>query len=49
MELIKINNTEIQSIEYQSQRVVTFKMIDELHERPEGTAGRNFRKNIRKS
>ena len=45
MELIKINNTEIQSIEYQSQRVVTFKMIDELHERPEGTAGRNFWKN----
>lgn len=31
--------------EYQDHRVVTFKEIDELHQRPEGTAGRNFREN----
>ncbi|HHW03368.1 MAG TPA: ORF6N domain-containing protein [Thermoanaerobacterales bacterium] len=34
--------------EYQGQRVVTFKEIDEVHERPEGTAKRNFRKNRNK-
>ena len=31
--------------EYQGQRVVTFKDIDMLHKRPEGTADRNFREN----
>ncbi|MGB9804088.1 ORF6N domain-containing protein [Desulfofundulus sp.] len=31
--------------EYRGQRVVTFRDIDELHRRPEGTAGRNFREN----
>ncbi|WP_422447865.1 ORF6N domain-containing protein [Thermoanaerobacterium sp. DL9XJH110] len=31
--------------EYQGQRVVTFKDIDEVHGRPDGTAGRNFREN----
>jgi hypothetical protein len=31
--------------EFISQRVVTFKDIDLVHERPEGTAGRNFREN----
>lgn len=31
--------------EYQKQRVVTFKDVDELHQRPEGTARRNFNEN----
>lgn len=31
--------------EYRGQRVVTFRDIDELHKRPEGTARRNFNKN----
>ena len=32
-------------IEYKGQRVITLDQIDTLHERPEGTAGRNFHKN----
>lgn len=36
---------EIEVKEYAGQRVVTFRDIDELHRRPEGTAGRNFRQN----
>lgn len=31
--------------EFDGQRVVTFKDIDDLHRRPEGTASRNFREN----
>lgn len=34
----------LEPIEYQGQRVVTFAMIDELHNRPTGTAKRNFAK-----
>lgn len=37
--------TDLLIKEYKQQRVVTFKDIDELHQRPEGTAGRNFREN----
>lgn len=44
-EVVKINNTDLQVKEYKGQRVVTFKDIDECHERPEGTARRNFNKN----
>lgn len=43
--LVTINNTEIEIKEYQGQRVVTFKDIDEVHQRPEGTARRNFNEN----
>ncbi|WP_275384479.1 ORF6N domain-containing protein, partial [Xenorhabdus bovienii] len=42
-ELITINKTQMPVVEYQGQRVVTFSMIDQVHARPEGTAGRNFR------
>lgn len=45
MSLITIHNTELPVVEYQGQRVVTLAMIDQVHERPEGTAGRNFREN----
>lgn len=44
-QIIKIGNQEIATKEYKGQRVVTFKDIDLVHERPEGTAGRNFSEN----
>ncbi|MEX8161834.1 ORF6N domain-containing protein [Clostridioides difficile] len=43
--LVLINNQEVQVKEFNNQRVVTFKEIDRVHERVEGTAGRNFREN----
>ena len=45
MNQIVINQTAIQVKEYDGKRVVTFKDIDTVHERPEGTAKRNFRIN----
>lgn len=44
-EIIKIGNQELTAKEYEGQRVVTFKDIDTVHERPEGTAKRNFNSN----
>lgn len=44
-EVITIENTEMPVREYNGQRVVTFKDIDTVHQRPEGTAKRNFRHN----
>lgn len=44
-EVITIENTEMQIREYDGQRVVTFKDIDEVHKRPKGTAKRNFTRN----
>jgi hypothetical protein len=43
--IVKVAGREVERIEYRQEPVITFKMMDELHERPEGTAGRNFRKN----
>lgn len=43
--LIKIENQEIQVKEYQGHRVVTFKDIDLVHERPETTAKQSFNRN----
>lgn len=43
--IVKINNKNLQVKEYQGQRVITFKDIDMVHERAEGTASRNFREN----
>lgn len=43
--LIKIGNQEIVTKEFRNNRVVTLKDIDLVHERPEGTAGRNFAEN----
>ncbi len=40
--LIRINGHEIEVKEYKGQRVVTFKDIDTVHERPEGTARATF-------
>lgn len=42
-ELINGNFLEVK--EYREQRVVTFKDIDTMHQRADGTAGRNFRAN----
>ena len=44
-QLVKINNTDLLVKEFNGQRVVTFKDIDMLHERIEGTADRNCREN----
>lgn len=41
-ELIHIGNAEISVKEYNSQRVVTFKDIDDAHSRPDGTANKRF-------
>lgn len=43
--LIKINDHDLQVKEFNGQRVLTFKDIDMLHDRPEGTAKRNFSEN----
>ena len=44
-ELIEINGHEIEVKEYKGQRVVTFKDIDTVHERPDGTARKRFNDN----
>ena len=44
-QIVKINNTDLLVKEFNGQRVVTFKDIDMLHERVDGTADRNFREN----
>lgn len=44
-QIVKINNADLLVKEFNGQRVVTFKDIDMLHERVEGTADRNFREN----
>ena len=43
--MITINNQQITAKEYRGQRVITFKDIDLVHGRPEGTAKRNFNQN----
>ncbi|CAK0760976.1 KilA-N DNA-binding domain-containing protein [Gammaproteobacteria bacterium] len=45
---VTIANTQFNVIEYQGQRVVTLGMIDQVHQRPEGTAKRNFHENRNK-
>lgn len=44
-DLIHIGNSDILIKEYKGQRVVTFKDIDMVHGRPDGTARRNFNTN----
>lgn len=43
--LVHIGNADISIKEYRGKRVVTFKDIDMVHERPDGTAKRNFNTN----
>lgn len=45
MDTMTINGYELPVKDYNEQRVVTFKDIDLVHGRPEGTASRNFRAN----
>lgn len=42
---IEINNQSISIKEYQGRRVITLKDVDTVHQRPEGTAKRNFTQN----
>ncbi|MBA6066374.1 ORF6N domain-containing protein [Pseudomonas mosselii] len=42
MSQVAIHNIQLPVVEYRGQRVVTLAMIDQVHERPEGTARRNF-------
>lgn len=44
-ELVKVGNSEISVKEYKGQRVVTFKDIDMVHGRPDGTARATFNRN----
>lgn len=44
-ELVNIEGTELAVREYDGQRVVTFRDIDEVHRRPSGTAKNAFRRN----
>lgn len=43
--LVNINNKELAVKEFNGQRVITFRDIDKVHERSDGTASRNFREN----
>ncbi len=45
MNEIEINGSTVAVKEWKGQRVVTFKDIDAVHERPDGTARRNFNAN----
>lgn len=46
--IIQIMDTPIQIKEWAGQRVITFRDIDTVHQRPEGTAKRNFHENRNK-
>lgn len=46
--IVHINSYDMPVKEYNGQRVVTFKDIDAAHERPDGTARRNFNNNKRR-
>lgn len=45
MNTVTINNKQLPAVEYHGQRVVTLAMIDEVHQRPEGTARAAFNRN----
>lgn len=44
-DLIKVGNENVSLKEFNGQRVVTFKDIDNVHERPDGTARKRFNDN----
>lgn len=43
--LVKIGNSDLSIKEFNGQRVVTFKDVDSVHERPDGTARKRFNDN----
>lgn len=45
MEIVKVGKSNLNVKTWKNQRVVTFADIDRVHQRPQGTAGRNFREN----
>lgn len=45
MNTVTINNKQLPAVEYHGQRVVTLAMIDEVHQRPEGTASAAYLRN----
>lgn len=44
-QIVAVGNSEVAVKEFRGQRVVTFKDIDTVHERPEGTARKRFNDN----
>lgn len=44
-ELVNVQGTEVQIREYMGKRVVTFRDIDEVHQRPKGTSKNAFNRN----
>lgn len=44
-DIVKINNQDVTVKEFKGQRVVTFRDVDLVHERPEGTARKRFNDN----
>ena len=44
-EIVTINNNKLPVVEYKGEPVVTFKMIDQVHEIPSGSSKRNFTRN----
>jgi hypothetical protein len=44
-EIINVHGTQLPVVEFNGCRVVTLAMVDSVHQRPEDTAGRNFRAN----
>jgi len=42
---VSIQGTDVQKIAYHGEPVVTFAQVDEVHQRADGTASRNFRDN----
>ena len=45
MEVMEVGNSQVQIREYKNQRVITFKDIDIVHNRPDGTARKRFSSN----
>lgn len=43
--VVQIAGTQVQQISYKGEPVVTFAMVDEVHQRTDGTARRNFNDN----
>lgn len=43
--VVQVADTQVQQITYKGEPVVTFAMVDEVHQRADGTASRNFRDN----
>lgn len=44
-QVINIANSDLTILEHQGKRVVTLAMVDQVHQRPAGTAKRNFHEN----